>query len=223
MIEKIKKLKRVIFGKDFYYKPTVYLSCRKYGSDYGGWWISTDNLDDDLIIFSFGLGEDVSFDIEILKSYNCKVYGFDPTPKAIKYIESLKLDKNFILHQYALSDTNGKLTFSLPENENHVSGSLEMINSNNKIEVECKNLTTICREIKVDKIDIMKMDIEGSEYKVIENMLQGGVFPKQILIEYHHFFDSLTNKDTKNSIKLLLDNGYDLFYIDGYNYSFIKI
>lgn len=223
MIEKLKKLKRVISGKDFFYNKTLQTSDEKIGSDYGGWWIAIDSLNNrPLTVFSFGLGEDISFDIQMLKKYNCKVYGFDPTPKSIKYIESKNLDENFIFYKYALSDTIGTLIFNLPENENHVSGSLENISSSKTIEVICKDLNTICKELKINEIDILKMDIEGSEYKVIENMIESKIFPKQILIEFHHFFDNFCNNDTKQSIKLLLSNGYELFHIDGYNYSFLK-
>ncbi len=223
MLEVLKKIKRVTVGKDFFYKTTKDVSAQRIGSDYGGWWIATDDLKTKkLNIFSFGLGEDISFDIDIIKKYDARLYGFDPTPKSVKYVESMNLDERFTLYKYALSDTVGTLTFNLPENENHVSGSLENISSINTIEVICKDLQTICKELDVEKIDILKMDIEGSEYKVVENILNNKIFPAQILIEYHHFFDSFTNKDTKQSIELLLEHGYDLFHIDGYNYSFLK-
>jgi len=185
--------------------------------------VAIDNLDKkQLVVLSFGLGEDITFDIEMMKNFNCKVYGFDPTPKSINYVESLKLDENFRLVKCALSDTCGVLKFNLPENENNVSGSLEEMSSRNIIEVECKDLKTICNELEIENIDILKMDIEGSEYKVIENMIKNKIYPNQLLIEYHHFFDIISIEKTKKSIKLLLDNGYDLFHIDGYNYHFIK-
>ena len=223
MINSLKKLKRVLSGKDFYFRTTVELNKSKIGSSYGGWWIATDRFkDNQLIVFSFGLGEDLSFDVGMMEKYNCKVYGFDPTPKSIQYVESLNLDDDFSLYKYALSDVNGTLVFNLPENEVHVSGSLESIASNKSIEVECRNITTICEELDVRNIDILKMDIEGSEYKIIEDMVKSKIFPKQILIEYHHFFDSFSNNETKKSIELLFRNGYDLFHIDGYNYSFIQ-
>lgn len=223
MLEKLRKIKRVLLGKDFFYKTSINIMDKKIGSDYGGWWVSTDNIQDrELMVFSFGLGEDISFDITMMKKYSCKVYGFDPTPKSIKYVESMNLDDKFSLYQYALSDMNGTLTFNLPENEEHVSGSLENISSNQKIEVVCKNIKTICDELQISEIDILKMDIEGSEYRVIEDMVNSKIFPKQILIEYHHFFDTFSSQETKQSIKLLLNNGYDLFHIDGYNYSFVR-
>ncbi len=224
MIEKLKKLKQVLQGKDFFNNyQIIKVNKKRFGSDYGGWWISTDNLDDkSLIVFSLGLGEDISFDVAMMEKYNAQVCGFDPTPKSIRYVDSMNLDDRFSLYKYAVSDKNGTLTFNLPENEEHVSGSLESISSNKNIEVVCKNIKTICDELKVSKIDILKMDIEGSEYKVIENMIQSKIFPKQILIEYHHFFDSFTNNDTRNSIKLLLGNNYELFHIEAYNYCFIR-
>jgi FkbM family methyltransferase len=224
LLEKIKKIKRILTGNDFFYKTTLSLKDKKIGSDYGGWWIAIDDLQKkELVIFSFGLGEDVSFDIEIIKEYECNIFGFDPTPKSIKYVESLKLPKNFKLYKYALSDKAGTLKFNLPKNEEHVSGSLENIASGNTVEVICKDLKSICEELSITNIDILKMDIEGSEYRVIENMILNNIKPKQILVEYHHFFTSFKNIDTKNSIELLLKNGYELFHIDGYNYSFIRV
>ena len=223
MLDFLRKLKRVILGKDFFYKVTKSVSKQRLGSLYGGWWLATEGLNEKSFnVFSFGLGEDVSFDQELLKQYECYVYGFDPTPKSIRYIESMDMDDRFMLYRYALADRDGFLSFHLPENDAHVSGSLESISSNDTIEVECKKLSTICQELKIESIDILKMDIEGSEYKVIEDMIDSNIFPRQILVEYHHFFENFSNQDTKESIKLLLDHGYELFHIDGYNYSFIK-
>ena len=65
------------------------------------------------------------------------------------------------------------------------------------------------------------MDIEGSEYRVIRDILASGIRPLQILVEYHHFFENISNEDTKNSIVLLRGYEYELVSIEGYNYSFI--
>jgi len=224
MIEKIRKFKAVIMGKDFLYKPTIKIKSEKLGNKSEGWWIASDYMRLGGVVFSFGLGEDISFDLAIMSKYNSKVYGFDPTPKALRYVKSLNIEENFILKEYAVADKNGHLMFNLPENENHVSGSFADINSTNTITVEAKRLITILEELKLTSsdIDILKMDIEGAEYDVIEDMIASKIFPKQVLIEYHHFFDSIINQKTKDNIRLLLDSRYELFYIEGYNYSFIR-
>jgi FkbM family methyltransferase len=223
MINKIKKLKRVILGKDFFFKTTYNIDeAVKVRNSSEGWWISPKHLNSN-IIFSFGLGEDISFDLGMIEKYNVTVYGFDPTPKSIRYLDSLDLPKNFKLKKYAISNKDGELIFNLPINENHVSGSFTNIKSQNRITVQAKKLSTILEELEfdIDDIDIVKMDIEGSEYEVIEDMLSNNIKPKQLLVEYHHFFDFISNKKTIDNIKLLLNN-YELFHIEDYNYSFIR-
>ena len=42
------------------------------------------------VIVSCGLGEDASFDIDMINNYNAKVICVDPTPKTIKYLILLK-------------------------------------------------------------------------------------------------------------------------------------
>ena len=59
------------------------------GSDYGGWsLLDSKNLENKFII-SAGLGEDASFDIEIINKYNCKVICVDPTPRAIDHYNQI--------------------------------------------------------------------------------------------------------------------------------------
>ena len=43
----------------------------------------------------------------------------------------------------------------------------------------------------------MKMDIEGAEYDVINNLIETSVRPKQILVEFHHRFEGVELYKTK--------------------------
>lgn len=61
---------------------------KRYGTEYGGFYIPVDiKLDQDSIVYSFGVGEDVSFDVEIAGTFNCNVYLFDPTPRSFDHLE----------------------------------------------------------------------------------------------------------------------------------------
>ena len=73
-------------------------------------------------------------------------------------------------------------------------------------------------------IDILKMDIEGAEYDVIDDILSSNIAIKQILVEFHHRFPNVGLKKTKETIKKLNNFGYRIFHIsnNGEDYSFIK-
>lgn len=58
----------------------------KLGTDYGGWHIPIKNmLNKESIIYSGGVGEDISFDIKLQSKYNCNIYLIDPTVKSITF------------------------------------------------------------------------------------------------------------------------------------------
>ena len=77
-----------IYGND--------LSLKYYGTDYGGWAIEPSIIDKNDIVYSFGVGTDISFDIELIQKHNVLVNAFDPTPRSIAWIKNQKLPNNFI-------------------------------------------------------------------------------------------------------------------------------
>ncbi len=63
------------------------------------------------------------------------------------------------------------------------------------------------------RIDLLKMDIEGAEYEVLEGLLVSPVKPRQLLIEFHHRFPGIGLKKTVNIIKHLQEVGYKIFAV----------
>ena len=60
------------------------------GTQYGGWsFVDNKNITDNTYIISAGLGEDASFDVELVNKYNCKVIIVDPTPRAIEHFKKI--------------------------------------------------------------------------------------------------------------------------------------
>ena len=63
----------------------------KLGTNYGGWFIPKDiKLDENSIIYSGGVGEDMSFDLILNDKFKCNIILIDPTNKAIKHFEEVK-------------------------------------------------------------------------------------------------------------------------------------
>ena len=57
----------------------------RLGSDYGGYYVPNHGIDHTWIVYSFGVGEDVSFDEALIDRYRCTVHAFDPTPRSILF------------------------------------------------------------------------------------------------------------------------------------------
>ena len=203
-----------------------------YGNNYGGFFICPDMLisafkkDQERIIYSAGVGEDISFDQALLEEFHCKIFAFDPTPKSINWIQQQKIPNGFLFFPYGIGDKTEKKPFYLPKNETHVSGSIfthENISLENTIFVQMKSLEDIAKEHQHTYIDILKMDIEGSEFALIENFPKNIVFG-QIAIEFHERFLPTEKFLLRKSLKILKQNGYYCFAVSehGDEYSFIN-
>jgi FkbM family methyltransferase len=184
-------------------------------------------INENSIVYSFGIGEDISFDEALIDTYKCHVYGFDPTPKSIDWCSKQALPENFHLYEFGISDKTGKVLFHLPKNNEHVSGSLILQNNvSNKhvIELEMKSLTEILKILKHEKIDVLKMDIEGSEYDVIKSILKSGIQIGQMVIELHERLFENGKEKTIELVNNLNSCGYEIFAIsDSYEeISFIR-
>jgi len=221
----IKRRLKATVGKDFFYKPDIKLAKSRLGTDYGGWEVILDELSRDSVVYSFGIGEDISFDLELIRLVGTHVYGFDPTPRSIKWVKEQTLPKEFILFEYGLSGENGFMSFNPPGNPEYVSYSIIGSNSNSSeaIQLPVRSLGAIMAELGHDKLDLLKMDIEGAEYDVIESLVVSGIRPQQLLVEFHHRFDGVGIGKSKHAIETLRQSGYQIYSVSdtGEEYSFV--
>lgn len=203
--------------------------CIRLGNKYGGYNIPEDILNDVLVAYSFGVGEDMSFDIAL--SSHCpkaQIYLFDPTPRARQHFmhvmnlsmpnisipEDFSLERpvhalNFHFSAIGLSTRNRrKVKFYAPRDRNHVSHSIGNAQATDDFfEASTYKLTTIMQVNAHSRIDVLKLDIEGEEHVVLRQMAQFGIFPRVIAVELH-------GDRINTTTRFLSDVGYDLFRSD---------
>ncbi|MBD2297294.1 FkbM family methyltransferase [Nostoc sp. FACHB-190] len=104
-----------------------------------------------------------------------QVYTFEPTPSHYRRIKQhLWLNKidNVVVEQLALSNSDGTTEFHIPVSGVMTVGSLKpSLSSRGKlkaIKVETKRLDTYVEKQGIEKIDIMKVDVEGAEMLFLE-------------------------------------------------------
>jgi FkbM family methyltransferase len=75
----------------FWIIPRIYIikDIDKFGSHHGLKFLCSNNLDDRTTFISCGVGEDISFEIELLTKYKMNVILVDPTPRSIIHYEAV--------------------------------------------------------------------------------------------------------------------------------------
>ncbi len=141
----------------------------------------------DLVIAD--LGSNIGLTLLYFKDFAKQIYAVEPTKDHLEILtKDIEFNKftNIKICPYAISNTNGKAT--LNHSPNSTANSLELkVDPKNNEEVEVLDIEKFMEREKIEYIDILKLDVEGSESKVIASDAFKRVCPKIKVIfgEYH--------------------------------------
>lgn len=206
--------KRLV-GKELRLRPDIRIAAIKDG----GWWFHPTTLAGDSIVYSLGIGEDVDFDLMLIDRFGCEVHAFDPTPSTVDWIAQRELPSRFHFHPWAITARDGTLQlYPRIRRDGSMSAVMytmvpEDASAGEAIEVPAVSLASIAGRLGHERIDLLKMDIEGAEYEVLDSLLVSAVKPAQLLVEFHHRFPGIGPARTEAMIRKLRDSGYRLFAI----------
>ncbi len=210
----------------------------RLGTPYGGWIIPQNKLHEGAICYLVGAGEDISFDLALLEKFNCPAHIFDPTPRAVQHVALVQkniaagertacqtsptgfypdyapaLAEKIVLHAVGVWNEDTHLRFFAPSNEAYVSHSLVNLQQTERfIEVPVERLKTIMDRLGHARIDLLKIDIEGAEYQVIESLISDNLRVDVLCIEFDesaaNHFDSKYMHRITSALESLIAFGY---------------
>jgi len=217
---------RRALGRDIRFPVETTVPMARHGSDAGEWWVCPRDLGSASIVYSLGIGTDVSFDVSLIESYGVTIEAFDPTPGSIEYVKNQRLPGGYRWHAVGIGARDEQATFFPPEDPNHISHTLleRQATGDRAIRVEVRRLSSVMRDLDHGTIDLLKMDIEGAEYDVLDEIVERGLSVQQILVEFHHRFPEVGIERTRRAVKALHAAGYRIFFASesGEEYSFIR-
>ena len=220
----------------------------RLGTRYGGWVIPRGLLASDAICYCAGAGEDVSFDLGLIEQYGCHVHVFDPTPRAIAHVHSLReslrvgipvavnndpretyrtrcdlVEEKLHFHAYGLYGHNQHLRFYSPQDPGDVSHSVENLQGTDRyFEAECRTVSSIMRELGHPRLDLLKLDIEGAELSVLKSMMRAGVRPRILCVEFDLMRCPRPNENSAQVVRQLVRFGYDIAHMEQWNVTFVE-
>jgi FkbM family methyltransferase len=206
----------------------------RLGTRYGGWWIDTRAMGPLPLLIDCGLGEDISFPLAFLRRFpGAQVIGVDPNPRSLAYCRPLCPAGMEILPNALWTRAGEILEFHLPRHQDNlpqgadgVSGSLdpshEYVEGGERIEILTVDLDTLLARAGRSDCDVLKLDIEGAEYALLESLIESGhiLAARQVLVEFHHGVTGHSATDTQHIVSRLGAAGHRLTHVEGRNYIF---
>ena len=138
------------------------------------------------VVYSFGIGNNITFDEAAADMFGVPIYMYDPTPGVAEWMKPYEGDERlkFKCEGIYSRETTTKLYTS--EKPGKLNSSLYPIHGEQGgFElVHCRTLSMFMAENGHDSIDILKMDIEGVADDVLNQMIdETDIRPKQIVTE----------------------------------------
>lgn len=136
------------------------------------------------IIFDLG-GYQGQWASDIFSSYLSKVYVFEPHPTYFENIEKrFSNNKKIEVFNFGLGARDEKLTLSTDEESSTV-----FSDNKNGVSIQIKKAEQFFEEMSISEIDLMKINIEGGEYELLDHLIKTGRVKKikNLQIQFHHF------------------------------------
>lgn len=169
------------------------------------------------VVYSFGIGNDITFDKAAADLYDVPIHMYDPTPGVAVFMEQFKDDKRLKFTQEGVFTEETEIKLYTSDVPGKLNSSLYPIHgkNGNYVMVRCRPLEDFVKANGHDHIDILKMDVEGVADDVLLHMIdKTDIRPKQIVAEFE--VKQIENPITYlpkliTLMSKLMDNGYKIY------------
>ena len=146
-------------------------------------------LNSDSVVVDLG-GYRGDFANNIHSKFNCNVYVFEPFKDFYNVIEGrFKSNEKIKVFNYGISDKTSTENFYFCNDGSSLVSVQRFSKEENKPVsiVEVKSFNEVYEEFNFDTIDLLKINVEGSEYEILENIFENNYTTKikNFQIQFH--------------------------------------
>jgi FkbM family methyltransferase len=178
------------------------------GSRYGGWLLPDGLIEPGWVCYCVGAGGDVSFDIELMRRYDTVVRSIDPVEEYVQSaIKDAGSDHRFSACRAALATADGPIRMQVTHDaSSHSVSPAGLYESENFIELPGRTLPSLMAELGDQRIDLLKIDIEGGEYELLPTLDLNALGVKLFAVQLHH---TSAVSEARSLIAALAQAGYE--------------
>lgn len=166
------------------------------------------DLNDKSIVFDIG-GYKGEFARDIFCKYNATIYIFEPIKSFFQIIQSKFVNNQKVkIHNFGLAGKDEQMQISMSENASSV-----FLKTEDSETIHLKSIVNFIKENNIQTVDLIKINIEGGEYELLESLIENNLISvfKNIQVQFHDFL--LENgKERMNKIQENLSKTHQITY-----------
>ncbi len=188
------------------------------------------DLSSQSVVVDAGCSYEADFSLGLIRRHGLRAFGVDPTRKHREALRALErqYEGRFLHLPCALAAVDGMVTFH--ESQTNESGSILKDHVNvlqdetTSYDVEALTLGSLVTRIGVETVDILKLDLEGAEYDLLDGVKADQLQPfRQLFVEFHHHaVRHFSEADTRRIVERISGFGFHVFSLDDHNYLFYR-
>jgi FkbM family methyltransferase len=207
--QRARRLLRRLAGRELWLWPELREPVRRSA----GWLLCHERVPRGALVFGLGVGRNIDFELGLIRDHGATVETFDPTPASAAWLQTLRLPQGFRHHSWAVVATDGAIRLEQRKATRDGAAPMLSVVSSGRIDAETitaegYRLSSVVARLQSGVPDLLRMDIEGAEYAVLDDMLATGILPPQLLVEFHHRFPQVGLGATRRAIAGLRAAGY---------------
>ena len=177
------------------------------GTAYGGWIVPDEEIAPGWTCYCVGAGGDVSFDLELIGRYGVTVRSFDAVEEYVgRAAAEADGTAGFSVHHAAITTTDAPIRMQVTHDQRSRSVSAAgLYDSREYVEVPGRTLPSLMAELGDSRVDLLKIDIEGSEYEVLPALDLAALGVKVLSVQLHH---TGTVREARRLLARIREQGY---------------
>lgn len=171
-------------------------------------------------VISAGAGHDISFELQLVNKTGCQLILLDPSPTGRTTVQKFGIPRGMVFEPLALSDHDGTTSMAPPLNP--IEGSWRVDTTEAGDTVGSTTIRHLMQRHGVKEVELLKIDIEGFEYRVLYDALRRRLPIKQVCVEIHQGPEFGASRGDRWALILrLILAGYRLVHHENWDHTFV--
>ncbi|ANO51157.1 hypothetical protein [Woeseia oceani] len=183
--------------------------------DLHGWVLYPAALSPRSVAYTIGVGDDICFELAMIRQFEAEVHAFDATPEVATWIASKELPDSYNFHGWAAAGRDGNVNLRRWPGECHPASHCgSPLSSKHEVQaIPAYSLKTLMKKLRHAHVDLLKINIDNAGSTVLDELVRTDIRPGQLLLGFRHCESSLKDEVIAATVQRLRKIGYRIFSV----------